>query len=495
MSSSQPPAGPPSPYSPGDVIAGKYAFERVIGAGGMGMVLAARHLELDEPVAIKMLLPHVPPTGEPAARFLREAKAAIKIKRDHVVRVLDVGRTETGSPYIVMEYLEGCDLGQLVERSGRLPVDDVVEYVLQACEAIASAHVLGIVHRDLKPANLFLARAGDGSPCVKVLDFGISKFSEPASGQPSGLTSTATVMGTPCFMSPEQLRSTRDVDARTDLWSMGAILHALLTGGPPYDGESNADVSAKIIRDQPTPLRVLRPDVPAELEALVLRCLEKDPARRIPDVAALAQGLARATGRASSRASAERIAKIATGAAPTMPSLPESPSGKHPLAHPLANAETPAPTRTASAWGDTRREERRGRRIAGLVAAGGIAAGLALFAVLRWQSDPGSVHGASPATSAAAIGSPAPVLAVTATAQAAEPAPVAAAPSPPSATAPVAASAASAPSAAAAPSARTTGRSVPTRTGSNAPPIAPGTAAAAAATTAKPSTGLFDGRE
>src|ERR1700722_391905 len=308
---------PPSPLAPppgvpreGDVIANKYRVEHLIGMGGMGLVVAARHIELDERVAIKMLLPHLPATGEPAARFIREAKAAIKIKSHHVVRVLDVGRTDAGSPYIAMEYLDGSDLAQLLDRSGPLAVEDAVSYVMQACEAIAAAHALGIVHRDLKPANLFLTRSGDGTPFVKVLDFGISKIAGSGGGQATGLTSTTTVMGTPCFMSPEQLRSTRDVDARADIWSMGAILHALLTGAPPYDGESNADVSAKIIRDAPTPLRVLLPDVPAELEAIVLQCLEKDPARRFPDVASLAEALSRVTPRDSSKASAVRVARI-----------------------------------------------------------------------------------------------------------------------------------------------------------------------------------------
>ena len=269
----------PSPHpvpeglpAPGEVLAGKYVVERLLGLGGMGAVLLARHVELDERVAIKMLLPSatpVSPTAEPVTRFIREARAAIKIRNEHVVRIFDVGRLADGAPYIVMEYLEGSDLAHLVEASGPLPVDDAIGFLVQACEAIAAAHAMGIVHRDLKPANLFLARTGDGRPCIKVLDFGISKISGShagGTGPGAGLTSTTTIMGTPCFMSPEQLRSTRDVDARADIWSMGAILHALLTGTPPYDGESNADVSAKIIRDLPTPVRELRPEVPAELE-------------------------------------------------------------------------------------------------------------------------------------------------------------------------------------------------------------------------------------
>ena len=265
--SSRPPSSAQSPPdglpAPGDVLAGKYVVERLLGLGGMGAVLLARHVELDERVAIKMLLPSATPaspTAEPVTRFIREARAAIKIRNEHVVRIFDVGRLSDGAPYIVMEYLEGSDLAHLVDSAGPLPVDDAIEYLVQACEAIAAAHAMGIVHRDLKPANLFLARTGDGRPCIKVLDFGISKISgghAGGTGASAGLTSTTTIMGTPCFMSPEQLRSTRDVDARADIWSMGAILHALLTGTPPYDGESNADVSAKIIRDLPTPVREL----------------------------------------------------------------------------------------------------------------------------------------------------------------------------------------------------------------------------------------------
>jgi serine/threonine-protein kinase len=461
----------------GDVIASKYRVERLIGMGGMGVVVAARHIELDERVAIKMLLPHLPATGEPAARFLREAKAAIRIKNEHVVRVLDVGRTDTGSPYIVMEYLDGQDLGQLLERTGPLPVEDTVDYVMQACEAIAAAHALGIVHRDLKPANLFLAAASDGTAFVKVLDFGISKIAETASSQQPGLTSTATVMGTPCFMSPEQLRSTRDVDARADIWSMGAILHALMTGTPPYDGESNADVSAKIIRDAPTPLRVLRAEVPADLEAIVLRCLEKDPARRFTDVASLAEALSRVTPRDSSKASAVRVARIAAAVAPTV--LSEPPHHAQPFTP--GGQATPGPTRTASAWGDTRREEKRGRRIAGMVGAAGIVAGAIVFGVLRWHTDP--------AASVSPVQAPASAPATQVPAATTAPETQAAAPAPSASTAPTAAVSATVPTGK--PGASHTGAGKGVATGP-----APGTTTAPTATTKpKGGAGLFDGRE
>jgi serine/threonine-protein kinase len=301
-----------------------------------------------------------------------------------------------------MEYLEGYDLAQLVERSGPLPAEEAVEYVMQACEAIAAAHALGIVHRDLKPANLFLTSSTDGMPCIKVLDFGISKLSESASGTTPGLTSTTTVMGTPCYMSPEQLRSTRDVDGRADIWS-------------------NADVSAKIIRDAPTPLRELCPDATPELEAAVLRCLEKDPAKRFPDVVSLADALSQVTPRSSSKAAATRVARIAAAVAPTILSVP--PPAQLPPA--AVGGATPGPTRTASAWGDTRSEEKRGRKIAGVVAAAGIAAGVLVFGVLRWQGTsaptvaapppPASIATAVPATASAVVVVPPPSVTASAT--------------------------------------------------------------------------------
>jgi serine/threonine-protein kinase len=462
----------------GEVLAGKYVVERVLGVGGMGAVLLARHVELDEHVAIKMLLPSatpLSPTAEPVTRFVREARAAIKIRNEHVVRIFDVGRLQGGAPYIVMEYLEGSDLAHRLDAKGPLPVDDAIEYVVQACEAIAAAHALGIVHRDLKPANLFLTRGHDGGPCIKVLDFGISKVSggSASSGYSAGLTSTTTIMGTPCFMSPEQLRSTRDVDARADIWSMGAILHALLTGTPPYDGESNADVSAKIIRDQPTPVRQLRAEVPAELEAIILKCLEKDPDARYPDVAALAQALAAVTLRDSIKGSAARVVRGSMATAPTVASAPQAPM--------VASG----PTRTASAWGETGSKSakdtgtRKTRRVAGTVAAIVVVAGLGALGLVRMQR-------AAPTSAASASAVP-PVAASIAPADSTiSPAIVALAP---------AASTAVPSAAASAPVVRPATGSVP-----RSPRVVPSATAAVApappaTTAAKPATGLFDGRE
>ena len=211
----------PEGAAPGDVIAGKYRVERVLGAGGMGVVVAALHLQLDERVALKLLSTSAAGNEEATARFLREARAAVKIKSEHVARVSDVGTLENGVPYMVMEYLDGTDLARWLAGRGVLPVEQAVDFLLQAGEAIAEAHTLGIVHRDLKPANLFCSKKPDGRLCIKVLDFGISKVTAP--GGPGGtdggqhdLTRTATVVGTPTYMSPEQMLASRLVDLRTD---------------------------------------------------------------------------------------------------------------------------------------------------------------------------------------------------------------------------------------------------------------------------------------
>jgi len=181
--------------SVGEILAGKYRIDRVLGAGGMGVVVAAHHLQLDERVAIKFLLPEMLAQQDAVMRFSREARAAVKIKSEHVARVTDVGTLETGAPYMVMEYLEGIDLAELVRR-GPLPITQAVDFVLQACEAIAEAHALGIVHRDLKPANLFLATLPGGVQSVKVLDFGISKLTGlSASGGQDSATRTKALMG------------------------------------------------------------------------------------------------------------------------------------------------------------------------------------------------------------------------------------------------------------------------------------------------------------
>ncbi len=279
----------------GEVLAQKYRVESVVGRGGMGVVVAARHLQLGQAVAIKLLtLPQDEDRRDEAiARFLNEAQAAARLQSDHVVRIYDVGQLDGGLPFMVMELLVGSDLGTLLEERGPLPEAEAVDYVLQACAGVADAHQMGIVHRDLKPSNLFVTRRSDGLPLLKVLDFGISKqLSDPGSGQhvPT-FTNTRTLMGSPNYMSPEQVRDARRVDGRADIWALGIIVQELITNAPVFRGESFPGVCAAIVADPPTPVRSLRPDVSLALEAIIERCLQKDVSKRFQSVAELAAAL------------------------------------------------------------------------------------------------------------------------------------------------------------------------------------------------------------
>lgn len=267
---------------PGEILASKYRVDGVLGVGGMGTVLEATHLELEQKVAIK--LPHAAQVTEAtfATRFMREGKNAAKIRSDHVARVLDVGRTDGGTPFLVMEYLEGHDLSRHLKAIGRFSVADAVDIVLQACDAVAAAHAVGIVHRDLKPANLFLERRNDGSFHVKILDFGISKVlvDDPAALE-AALTSTTGVIGSPMYMSPEQMIAARSVDTRTDVWSLGLILYKCLTGKTPWPSGNVIELAARIAKDPPVSPRSLVPDIPVGLEKAILHCLEKDRDKRV----------------------------------------------------------------------------------------------------------------------------------------------------------------------------------------------------------------------
>jgi serine/threonine-protein kinase len=293
----------------GDILAGKYRVERVLGMGGMGVVVAAHHLQLDEKVALKFLLPDALDNSEAVARFAREARAAVKIKSEHVARVIDVGTLPNGAPYMVMEYLDGGDLAAWLLDRGALPIEQAVEFLLQACEAVAEAHALGIVHRDLKPANLFCIRRADGRLSVKVLDFGISKVTQFGAPGSSALTHDTALVGSPLYMSPEQMRAANSVDSLTDIWALGVILYELLTGKVPFAAESLPEQVHRVTTEPPTSLRELRPEVPPELEGVILRCLEKNRAERYHNVAELALALYPfAPMRA--RASIERISDI-----------------------------------------------------------------------------------------------------------------------------------------------------------------------------------------
>jgi serine/threonine-protein kinase len=273
----------------GDVLAGKYRVERVLGTGGMGVVVAATHLVMGERVALKVLLPEAMDRPDVAPRFLREARTALRIQSEHVAHVLDVGVLETGTPYLVMEHLEGADLRALLRIRKHFDAADAVEIALQVADALAEAHAQGVVHRDLKPSNLFLTERADGRPVVKVLDFGIAKsVHELGEGHETGAD---TFIGSPRYAAPEQLRSAKSVDARADLWSLGVVLYELVAGVRPFEGESAVAVIAAIMAEVAEPLQNRVPDVDPELATIVGRCLERDPAKRFQRVADVASAL------------------------------------------------------------------------------------------------------------------------------------------------------------------------------------------------------------
>lgn len=291
-----PPDDSVSPVELDEVVHGKYRIGRTIGFGGMATVVAGHHLELDQPIAIKFL--HRSEAAKPDAvrRFLSEARAAARLSSPHVARVLDVGSAPTARggivPFMVMELLEGLDLDALVMTRGRLPLGEAIEYVMQACEGVSEAHAMGIIHRDLKPGNLFLTRKRDGTPLVKLLDFGISKTVTREGRRATSITSDREMMGSPRYMSPEQVRSAKDVDARTDVWSLGVILHELLSGAPPFEAENVADTLVAILHAPPRSIAKAAPDVPPALIEIVMRCLQKKPEGRYASVDEFAAALA-----------------------------------------------------------------------------------------------------------------------------------------------------------------------------------------------------------
>ena len=311
-----------APVNPGDVLAGKYRVDRILGVGGMGVVVAATHLQLEQKVALKFMLPWALQNAMAVERFAREARAAVRLKSEHVARVLDVGTLETGSPYLVMEFLEGVDLHDLIHApapAGRVSVEESIDYLLQACDAVAEAHALGIVHRDLKPRNLFLTTGNDGKAQIKVLDFGISKMTTPGD---LSLTRTTEIMGSPNYMSPEQLKSSRGVDERSDIWALGVILYEMLGGNVPFVAETLTQLTAMVLTEPPKPLKDLRPDVPQALLQIISRCLEKDATKRFQTVAELAMACARFAPE-HARGLADRVRRIAgavrAGGTPGLP--------------------------------------------------------------------------------------------------------------------------------------------------------------------------------
>jgi eukaryotic-like serine/threonine-protein kinase len=404
-----------------DIVAGMYRIEHVLGRGGMGLVVAAQHTTLCQRVAMKLLLPEAMSIDGASEWFLREARSAAAIQSEHVARLLDVGELENGTPYMVMEHLNGIHLAKHLRASGPLPVDEAVDYVLQACEAIAEAHMLGVIHRDLKPANLFLTARADGSPLVKVLDFGLSKPIRPdaPNGLEASLTATNTLIGSPHYMSPEQVRCLKTIDARTDIWSLGVILYELLTGQLPFDNGSVAAVVICIATEPPLPVEARRPDLPAGLARVIGRCLEKNTSRRVQSVSEFAQALA-PFGSPRSQVSVERVTRMlasspAHGPEPLMPTAA-------PLPAPARKSRGDATTAMASTLADegkppsreiTRGPSRMPKRWTSLVALGAAAAlvaatAAALTLVPLADAQPAGAAGLEAATPATLHGAPAP---------------------------------------------------------------------------------------
>jgi serine/threonine-protein kinase len=449
---------PPAPENPkpGDVLVGKYRIGRILGEGGMGIVVEAMHLQLRQPVALKFMLPKALGNKEAIARFEREARAAVRLKSPHVAKVLDTGTLENGAPYMVMEYLEGRTLSSLVRQTeGGLPEAEAIEYFLQACEGVAEAHALGVVHRDLKPSNMFLTTAADGSPTIKVLDFGVSKLGPLATttdgGESEGeVTKTEAVVGSPLYMSPEQMKSSRDVDHRTDVWSLGVSLFEMLTGKVPFVADSIHQQYTLLMVEAPPKPSDRRPGLSPGLDDVVLRCLQREREARFADVGELAAALAPFAPE-SARSSIERIQRTLaadrsgkSGPFPRVPSIP--PRGGSTSRDSVPAVKTPPPPpptpRTDVTWGGTTtgKEPPRRSRAAIIVVSAVALAAVGVVLVLSLARGPSPVDAPiAPATSAAAPSATTPEARATApasapTASAAAPATVAAS-APPSATA------------------------------------------------------------
>jgi serine/threonine protein kinase len=313
----------------GTIIEGKYRVDEVLGRGTMGVVVAATHLHLLESVALKFINVRVSSRGEDfRARFRREAQLSAKLRSEHIARVIDVGVWQGGTPFMVMEHLAGMDLRKVIKTRGPLPLDVALDYVVQVCEGLAEAHGLGVVHRDLKPSNIFITQRPDGTDLVKILDFGISKWS--VEEDMNELTQSGVVLGSPKYMAAEHLFGSANVDARADVWSIGAIFYAMLVGRSPYDFTNIMHLCAELATENPPgSLCDVRPDVPPALDAVVMRCFERDRERRVQSVADLAGDLLDAVDAPFATSVRQ---SIGAALAPKRAREPLSSTGGHPMA-------------------------------------------------------------------------------------------------------------------------------------------------------------------
>jgi serine/threonine-protein kinase len=381
------------PVRPGQVVGGRYRVDDIIGAGAMGYVVSAWHLELDQAVALKVLNPDVFERNEALQRFRREVRAAARIKSEHVCRVNDVGTLETGEPFMVMELLHGNNLEEELHRRRVLPVEEAVRYMIEAIEAVAEAHAAGIIHRDLKPANLFITRRADRTRLIKVLDFGISKSMADSQSNDMSLTKTGVIIGSPLYMSPEQMRSTKDADARSDVWSLGAILFQLVTGRPPYMGETIPELCSQLFSSDAPPASTVSvtQGLPPALDAVVARALARDPARRYQSVAEFGEALLDFA-LPQSRVHVDRARRVLSSEADAPASVFPSPGRPHAGAPTIieASVSNAAPGRTSA--------RPRSRKLAAVLITLGVIIGVVVLAMQR--------RGASGAPEGTAVASP-----------------------------------------------------------------------------------------
>lgn len=414
----------PLPIQPGTVIAGKYRTERLLGKGGMGAVVLARRIADGEALAIKFLLPTLQDDGHFVERFRREAKATARLSTAHVPRVVDMGTTELGAHYIVMEYCPGKDLRALVKESGPVLEHEAAAYVGQACVALAEAHALQIVHRDVKPSNLLLSKSADGNPLIKVLDFGVAKVR--SANIETEMTSTGAVLGSRLYMAPEQMRNPRDVDPRADIWALGICLYYLVSGHTPFAAETSEEVVLAVVLHAPRALREVAPNVSTQFEEVVLKCLEKSRGARFPSVTELARALAPLSQPPAKSARSAKAAAAPPRSSPTAKIEPqisemEPPASEGPtrLMVRAAAVEQPAPESTTNAWqGPTPLPKKEKAMSLATVAAGsvalGILVGLVALALLQGLSNSPTEslaqtnETASPAAPAPSVAAPLP---------------------------------------------------------------------------------------